>query len=68
MSTDLVNYSIPGEPGIVNDNMDLAAAELRGALHEFIDIVGIRDITDYSESSAGFDRIDSISYSVGLFC
>jgi len=42
--TDLVNNTIPGKPGIINDDMDLATAELGSALHEFIYVVRVEDV------------------------
>jgi len=47
-SNHLVDHAVPGEAGIVHNDMDLAVAELGGLLHELRDIAIPEHITRYS--------------------
>lgn len=67
-SSHLVNNTIPGEPGIVHDNVDFAIAELGGFLYQLGDIVAIKDIADDGEGAAGLGGVDRVSDGVGFLC
>lgn len=41
---DLVDHAVPCESGVVDDDMDLAAAELSGLLYEGVDVVVVEDV------------------------
>lgn len=67
-SAHLVNNTIPGEPGIVDDNVDFAIAELGGFLYQFGDIVAIEDIANDGEGTAGLGGVDRVGDGVGFLC
>lgn len=63
-----MNNPIPGKPGIINDDMDLAIPELSRLLHQVRDVVRIRDIADDGQSAAGLGGVDGVCDGVGFFC
>lgn len=64
--THLVNHSIPGKPGIVHNNMNLATAKLGRPLHERLDVLPIQNISDHSQRAARLNGVDSVSNGVRL--
>lgn len=62
----LVNNTVPSEPGIIDDDVDLTIAKIGSPFDKVIDIVSIKDIPDDSEGTAGFRRVDGVCDCVGL--
>lgn len=63
-----MNNTIPGEPGIVDDNVDFSIAKLGGFLYQFGDIVAIEDIANDGQGTAGLGGVDRVSDGVGFLC
>lgn len=66
-SSYLVNDAIPCKSGVVDDDVNLAVAELGGFLDQIVDIVAVEDIADDGKGTAGFRRVNGVGDSVGLF-
>lgn len=62
-----MNNTIPREPGVVHNNMDLAIAEFGSFLDQFGDVVAVEDVADDGESAAGLCGVDRVSDGVGFF-
>lgn len=63
----LVDYAVPGEAGIVDNDVDLAATKVCGFLHEVFDVLIVEDVAgDGGSFAAGF--VDAVGYFLGLFC
>lgn len=63
-----MNNTIPGEPSIVNDDVDFAIAELGGFLHQFGYVVAVEDIPDDGEGTTGLGGVDCVGDGVGFVC
>lgn len=63
-----MDYAIPGEAGVVDDDVDLAPAKLCSALDELGDVVAIQDVADHGEGSACLGGVDGICDRVGFVC
>lgn len=63
----LVNDAIPCKSGVVDDDVNLAVAELGGFLDQIVDIIAVEDIADDGKGTAGFRRVNGVGDSVGLF-
>lgn len=61
-----MNNTIPCKAGIIDNNVDLAIAEISCLLHQIGDIVAVKDVADNSEGAAGFRRVDGVCDGVGL--
>ena len=59
--------AVPGVPGVVDDDIDLAIAKLGGALDEGINVVCLEDISRDSNGLAAIG-LDALSDSVALVC
>jgi hypothetical protein len=57
---DLVNNSIPGKPGIVDDDVYFATAKLSSLPHQCINITSISYVARHDYSSIGRDVIDAL--------
>jgi hypothetical protein len=67
VGSHLVNDTIPGKPGIVNNDMNLAVAKSRSLVHEVLDILVIEDVADHSNGAVGFGVVDGLDDAVCLF-
>lgn len=66
--TNLVNHSIPGKPGIINDDVNLATAKLGRSLHQRLDVTRVCDISDDGQRTPGLGGVDSVSDGTCLLC
>lgn len=64
VSSHLVDNTIPSEPGVIDDDVDLTIAEIGCPFYKIIDVVFIEDIPDDSEGTTGFRRVDGVRDSV----
>ena len=58
--TDFMDHSVPGEAGIVDNDVYLAITEFSGLLHELVDMFCIQHVSRYGNGSAAslFDLLD----------
>lgn len=66
--TNLVNDRVPCESGIIDYNVYLSVAKLSSLLHQAINVVLIRDISDNGDGSFGAASIEVVYYIVRLLC
>lgn len=65
--TNLVDDSIPGEPSIVDDDVDFPS-ELHGLLHHSLQILVVLHVAGNGNGSAGPIIIDGLCDRVGPLC
>lgn len=63
---DFVDHAVPREAGIVHDEVDLAAAELRGFLDEVFDVLVVEDVAGDGDGLAT-RLVDLVGYLFRLF-
>lgn len=63
----LVDDAVPGKPGIIDDDVNLAVAEIRSALDKLGDVCWAQDVADDGEGAAGFGGVDCVGDGVGFF-
>lgn len=60
----LMNNPVPCKPGIVDDNMDLAVAELGCLVDESLDVLVVENVSDDCNGAAGLGAVDGVDYAV----
>lgn len=63
----LVNDAVPGIPGVVDDDIDLAITKLGGALDESVYVVCLENVAGDGDSLATIG-LDALSDGVALVC
>lgn len=59
-----MNNPVPCKPGIVDDNMDLAVAELGCLVDESLDVLVVENVSDDCNGAAGLGAVDGVDYAV----
>lgn len=61
--TDLVQHAVPGVAGVVDDDVQLAAAELGGLLDEALEVVVVEHVTHDRQGAAavGVDLVGDLA-------
>lgn len=61
-----MDHAVPSEPGVVDNDVDLATTKFGCALHKLSDVVAVQNIAGHSQCAARLDGIDGVSDRVGL--
>jgi hypothetical protein len=62
-----VDDAVPGVAGVVDDVVDLAAAELGGFLDQDVDVVGVGDVAGDGDGPVGAVLVDGVGDGLGAF-
>jgi len=67
LRTYLVDHAVPGVACVVDDDVDLAAAEVCGLLDERVDVLVVEHIAGHGEGLAAV-LVDGVCDGFGFFC
>lgn len=63
----LVDYAVPGKTRVVDNDMDLASAKLRGLLDQIVNVLIAQDVAGHRKRLAAL-LVDAVGRRLGLLC
>jgi hypothetical protein len=67
VGNNLVYNTIPGKPGIIDNNVNLAPAEVSRLLDQIVNVRCVSDVASHGDGSAGRSVVDFLRDSVCFF-
>lgn len=63
---DLVNHPVPGVPGVIDDDVDLATSKLGRLVHQHGEVAGVRHIAGHGDGAVGARIVDGLCDGLGF--